>query len=32
MRFDRDHRRADDGVVFTIEDDGAGGVVAKAVR
>jgi branched-chain amino acid transport system substrate-binding protein len=32
MRFDREHRRADDGVIFTIEDDGAGGVRAKALR
>jgi ABC-type branched-subunit amino acid transport system substrate-binding protein len=32
MRFDREHRRADDGVVFTIEDDGAGGVRARALR
>ena len=32
MRFDREHRRGDDGVIFTIEDDGAGGVRAKALR
>jgi branched-chain amino acid transport system substrate-binding protein len=32
MRFDREHRRADDGVIFTIEDDGAGGVKVRALR
>jgi len=32
LRFTREHRRADDGVLFTIEEDGAGGYRARALR
>jgi ABC-type branched-subunit amino acid transport system substrate-binding protein len=32
VRFDADHRRADDGVLFVVEDDGAGGARVKTVR
>ncbi|MCE9579945.1 MAG: hypothetical protein K8W52_42905 [Deltaproteobacteria bacterium] len=32
IKFDADHRRADDGVIFVVEDDGAGGARVKAQR
>jgi len=32
VRFDAAHRRADDGVVFVVEDDGAGGALVRAQR
>jgi ABC-type branched-subunit amino acid transport system substrate-binding protein len=32
VRFDAAHRRADDGIVFVVEDDGAGGALVKAQR
>lgn len=32
IKFDADHRRADDGVIFVVEDDGSGGARVKAQR
>ncbi len=32
IRFDRDHRRADDGVLYTVEADAAGGLRLRALR
>ncbi len=32
IKFDADHRRVDDGVIFVVEDDGAGGARVKAQR